>query len=90
MAQSYEAGANINWPLVAGLGVAAAVLIYALNIVNGQLQQLDTGISAIGSEAQTLTSPITSISGAISGAINWVGGLFGSSSPDSGGDGGDN
>jgi len=58
-------GANINWPLVAGLGVTAAVLFYALYIVNGQLQQLDslgTGVaSSIQGAASWITSPLQTI-----------------------------
>jgi hypothetical protein len=58
-------GAEINWPLVAGLGVTAAVLFYALYIVNGQLQQIDSlgsGLaSAIQGVASTVTSPFQAI-----------------------------
>jgi hypothetical protein len=70
MAENYSA--NVNWPLVAGLGVAAAVLFYALYIVNGQLQQADSLVGGAASDIQAVVSPITS-------AFSWVGGLFGDS-----------
>jgi hypothetical protein len=58
-------GAEINWPLVAGLGVTAAVLFYALYIVNAQLQQLDAlgqgAASAIANAASVVTSPLQTI-----------------------------
>ncbi len=56
-------GAEINWPLVAGLGVTAAVLFYALYIVNGQLQQVDNAVTGIA-------SPFAAISSAISNFFN--------------------
>jgi hypothetical protein len=64
--------ANINWPLVAGLGVAAAVLFYALYIVNNQLQQADQLVGGASSDVQAVLSPIAK-------AFNWVGSLFDSS-----------
>jgi hypothetical protein len=62
-------GAEINWPLVAGLGVTAAVLFYALYIVNGQLQQADQLVGGTASTLQSIVSPITS-------ATNWISSLF--------------
>lgn len=68
---AYEARADLaaNWPLIAGIGILAAVLFYALYIVNGQLQQADNLIGGAGSDVQEILSPIT-------GLFNWIGGWF--------------
>jgi hypothetical protein len=66
---SQSVSAEINWPLVAGLGVAAGVLIYALHIVNNQLGQADNLLGGAANDVQTVLSPIT-------GLFNWVGNLF--------------
>lgn len=71
MAGQGNVSAEINWPLVAGLGVTAAVLFYALYIVNGQLQQADSLLGGAASDVQSVISPITN-------ALNWASGLFGS------------
>jgi hypothetical protein len=62
MAQGASFGAEINWPLVAGLGVAAAVLFYALYIANNQLQAADSAVASIGNIPSSIG--------------NWISGLF--------------
>lgn len=56
---------NIDWPLVAGLGVVAAVVFYALYIVNGQLNALDSAATSlsqgISNAASVITSPLQDI-----------------------------
>jgi threonine/homoserine efflux transporter RhtA len=52
--------ANINWPLVAGLGLTAAVLFYALYIVNGQLNAIDSAATTLSQAASNAASAITS------------------------------
>jgi len=64
---------DANWPLVVGVGLIAAVLFYALYIVNNQLQGADQIIGGAGSDVQSILSPIT-------GLFSWVGNLFNSSS----------
>jgi hypothetical protein len=66
-----SANLNANWPIVAGLGVAAAVLVYALYIVNEQLQQADNLIGGAGTDVQSVVSPIVN-------AFNYLGNLFSS------------
>jgi hypothetical protein len=75
VAASYSANADLgaNWPLVAGVGILAALLFYALYIVNGQLNQADNLVGGTASDVQKILSPIT-------GLFSWLGGLFSSSS----------
>lgn len=76
---AYEARADLgaNWPLVAGVGILALVLFYALYIVNGQLDAADNALAQlgqwlgnIGTDVQSVVSPFTSLG-------NWLSGLFG-------------
>jgi hypothetical protein len=62
--------ANVNWPLVAGLGVAAAVLFYALYIVNNQLNTLDSAAQALADGVKNAASVVTSPLQAISTWLN--------------------
>ena len=70
--------ANINWPLVAGLGIAAAVLFYALHIVNNQLNQADALLGGAAQDVQSVVSPITAVTNFFSNAINGVSSWFSS------------
>jgi len=78
MAVDTSVNANINWPLVAGLGVTAAVLFYALHILNNQLNQADSLLGGAASDVQSVISPITS-------ATNWLSSLFGGGGSSDGG-----
>jgi hypothetical protein len=67
----YAGKAEINWPLVAGLGVTAAVLFYALYIVNGAFttteNAVNTTVNTAASAVNTAIAPFAAISNAITG-----------------------
>jgi hypothetical protein len=65
---------NIDWPLVVGLGVVAAVIFYALYIVNGQLNALDTAASTLSTAASNAAGAITSPLKTIQGWFDGTGG----------------
>lgn len=75
MAAEYRASADLgaNWPLVVGVGILAAVLVYALFIVNEQLTPVSTATSG-------LAGLLGSIENAIEAPLNWLANLGGNAS----------
>lgn len=58
MAQATEFGASANWPLVAGIGILGAVLIYALYLVNQQLNTVTSPASSALSSAGQIANQV--------------------------------
>lgn len=60
--QEIKAGAEVNWPVVAGVGILGAVAFYLLYSVNNLLGQV---------ESVTIT-PLSQVEGTITGILHYL------------------
>lgn len=83
---STSVSANINWPLVAGLGITAAVIFYALNIVNNQLGQADALLGGAATDVQNAVQSVQSVISAPASIWQSITGFFSGAGDESTGD----